>query len=180
MVVDPFISTLIRYGFALMFALSSLHKFRGNSAFREVLHGYEILPPKLVPFTSYALAACEMCIVVLLISFNIAGLILAIALLFVYALIMAFNIARGHTQIDCGCFWGEQVSMFPALSWKQVARNAGLVLILSLALVPTSTRPLTILDILNLGVAVGFGYIALSAYSTLKGVYIRMQEYGHA
>jgi len=180
MVFDPFISIFIRAGFALLFALTALHKFRDLAAFKAVILGYNIAPQKLVPLLGLGLPTIELSIAILLIAYPLLGILGAGALLGLYALLMAFNIARGHVHIDCGCFWGSAKAEFASLTWGQVMRNVLLVVVLLLALVPSSDRAFTGVDGVNIVLGLGFAYIAIKAGSTLMAVRRRMQEFGHA
>ncbi|MCF6275117.1 MAG: hypothetical protein L3J05_05075 [Robiginitomaculum sp.] len=180
MVFDPFISMFIRAGFALLFVLTAVHKLRDMGAFKTVMSGYKIAPQKLVPLLGFSLPTIELSIAVLLIAYPLPGILGAGALLGLYALLMAFNIARGHVHIDCGCFWGSANAEFSSLTWGQVMRNVVLVAILLLALIPTNTRALGAMDGVNLVLGLGFAYVAIKAGSTLIAVRRRMREFGHA
>ena len=162
-----------------MFAIAAIHKLRDIRAFKDVLQGYHILPIAGLGIVSVCLPLGELLIAVLLLFMPVAGIAAAGALLSLYALLMAFNIVRGHTQIDCGCFWGSAGDSFPALTWGQVLRNSALVILLVVAYLPTTARTMTIIDILNICAGIGFGYIALKAFFTLMSVKRRMREFGH-
>lgn len=179
MVLDPFIAVFIRSGFALLLALTALHKMRDIAAFRDIVTGYKIVPASLVPLLSRALPLMELVCAALLLFMPVLGIASASALLGVYAVIIAFNIARGHTQIDCGCFWGG-ASAFPSLSWTHVLRNVGLIGLLCAALVPASHRAFVMMDGANLIFGLVFGYVAIKAGFGLAAVRGRMREFGHA
>ncbi len=180
MIFDPFLSLFIRAGFALLFVLTALHKFKDIGELRNIIIGYDIVSPTLARFLTPILPVGEIIVALLLVWFPEAGLIAAASMLGIYALVMAFNIARGNTQIDCGCFWGDAVEAFPTLTWSHVFRNIGLIGILVLAFVPTSARALGLLDGFNLLAGLAFGYFSTKGWFTLSAVYRRMQELGHA
>ncbi len=180
MVFDPFVSIFIRAGFALLFALTALHKWRDLAAFKTVISGYNIAPQNLVPVLGLGLPILEFSIAVLLIFYPLLGVLAAGALLGLYALLMAFNIARGHVHIDCGCFWGSARAEFASLTWGQAVRNIVLVAVLLLALLPTSGRDFTAMDGVNLVLGLGFAAVAVQAGSVLMSVRRRMREFGHA
>lgn len=179
MVIDPFISLFIRTGFGLLFVLTAFHKLRNLSAFRQVVIGYNVIPLKAAKLVSIVLPLAELLSAILLLWKPLFGFPALGGLLGIYALIMSFNIMRGHTQIDCGCSWGGAQSAFPSLTWAQVIRNVGLILILTLVLVPPSGRHLVFMDAVNLVLAIGFSYAAIKAAFTLIAVRGRMQEVGH-
>ena len=100
MVFDPFISLFIRTGFALFFALMAVHKLRDLQAFQTVIFGYNIAPKIVITPLSIGLAWAELSIAALLLWLPSLGAICAAALLGVYALIIAFNVARGLGVVD--------------------------------------------------------------------------------
>ncbi len=179
MVFDPLLPIFIRTGFALLFVLAAVHKLRDVQAFRTILENYNIAPEKLVPLLAVCLPLIEMTLAGLLIFTPLFGVPGAVALLGFYGLVMAFNIARGRTHIDCGCFWGSAKSGFAVLHWGHVLRNLVLMAIVLAALIPAGTRQLGILDGLNLLFGLGFGYLAIKAVGVLGAVRARMREVGH-
>lgn len=180
MMLDPFISLFLRAGFSLIFVLTAWHKLRDLPGFKNILIGYNIMPLKTLPVLAMILPFMEIAIAALLIFLPYFGVFAAGALLCLYALIMAFNIARGNTQIDCGCMWGGDISAFPKLSWAHVLRNLAMVSILALALIPTMMRALGVTDWTNLILGVGFVFVAVKTSFTLMAIYGRMREFGHA
>ncbi len=179
MVVDPLIPVFIRTGFALLLMLTAVHKLRDVGAFKGIVADYNIAPEKLVPVLSICLPIIEISIAGLLIFAPVFGVPGAVALLGFYGLIMAFNIARGRTHIDCGCSWGGAKSGFAVLHWEHVLRNLVLIAIVLAALIPAGSRQLGILDGMNLVFALGFGYVAVKAFGVLGAVRTRMREVGH-
>ncbi len=180
MLLDPFISLFIRTGFAGLFALTALHKLRDLSHFREIIAGYNIVPLQLIFIVVFLLPALELFIAIILVLMPVMGILAACALLGMYAMVLAFNIARGHTQIDCGCFWGGAQSAFPSLNWTQVLRNVGLITVLLVSFIPALDRSYVLMDFVNLGFGLGFAYVAVKAVYTLISVRTRMREFGHA
>ncbi len=178
MMVDPLINLFIRLGFALLFVLAGWHKLRDMGAFRTVLVGYQIVPVGSVKFIAPLIALFEWMLAVLLMTVPVWGVVSATCLLSVYALLMAFNIVRGITEIDCGCSWGG-ATKGPSLGWGQVGRNLVLIAVLLLALLPVSDRPLRFMDFLNLGFLLIFAAVALRTAQTLRAGWARMRRFGH-
>ena len=79
-----------------------------------------------------------------------AGALLAIALLAVVSSAMALNLARGHTDIDCGC-GGFGAAHQQPLHAGLLLRNAVLVLLALAAAAPGTGRALLWLDAVAVG-----------------------------
>ncbi len=179
MAIDPFISLFLRSGFALILGFAALHKLRDLPSFRGVLTGYRLIPSGLIGVASGAIPLVEIAIAIALIQFALFGVLAAVALMAVYAVVMAFNIVRGNIHIDCGCFWGDSKAGFATLSWSQVGRNIVLISLLAIALLPATQRGFSYIDTLNLVLGLGFGYAAIKSGLTLQSIYNRMREHGH-
>lgn len=179
MVFDPFISLYVRTAFALLFILAAMHKLRSVSEFSDIVKGYNIVPLWAVAGVGIMLPLFEAFVAAMLLLFPVVGIAAASALLTAYGLVIAFNIARGNTQIDCGCSWGSAKTAFPALTWALVLRNILLVIVLAISLVPTTARAFGLMDAATLGLVLCFTFFAGKAGFTLVAVYNRMREVGH-
>ena len=73
-----------------------------------------------------------------------------IALLGVFTGAIVINLARGRTDIDCGCFGP---ALRQRLSWWLLVRNGALFALLAIALIPASARPMSFLDLATAGMA---------------------------
>jgi hypothetical protein len=124
----------------LVLACAAVAKLLHWTAFRGVVGSYRLLPEWLVvPFASI-LPPVEFALgvsVALRVAMPWAGFFAA-ALLLLFAIAMAVNLARGRTYIDCGCF---QSALRQSIGWHLVARNcvlAGLaVMVAASASYPT-------------------------------------------
>ncbi len=134
------ISFAIRVLVGLVFLTAAWGKSRHRLEFQGVVANYRLLPDALVvPFAS-ALPPIEAVIGLLLPIgiFSPWSETAAAVLLTLFAGAMAVNIRRGRTDIDCGCF---QSALKQTLGWTLVARNAGLVLLLGVAVLPAPRVP---------------------------------------
>lgn len=117
---------------ALLFARAAWHKLSDFTAFTGFVADYDLVPASRVPLASMVLVGLEALVVVALLTpgGNMAGALLAIGLLGLYAAGMAININRGRDRIECGCGGAVQ-----PLSWQLVARNGVLAALAALCLV---------------------------------------------
>ncbi|HKQ24801.1 MAG TPA: MauE/DoxX family redox-associated membrane protein [Burkholderiales bacterium] len=104
--IDP----VIHYVFVCLLALVFLHggavKLGARDEFQGVVSSYRLLPSAMVPAFAALLPLAELAagIGVALPATRPLGAALAFALLLMFAMAMAINLARGRTEIDCGCF----------------------------------------------------------------------------
>lgn len=142
---DPTLTWIARLVLVAVLAGAAVAKLRSLEEFVGVVANYRLLPQALVRPVAYLLPPVELVLAVGLIAPGTrpAPAVATAALLLVFALAMAVNIARGRTQIDCGCFAS---SLKQYLSWTLVGRNLALVALCALAAVPTGTRAVTWLD----------------------------------
>ncbi len=108
----------------MVFALAVRHKVTQFIRFKATLQAYELLPQSLVAPAAGALAGLELVTIVLLVALQGAGIVLAVALLALYAMAMLINMARGRSEIDCGC--GDEPT---ELSGWLLLRNVSLIVI---------------------------------------------------
>ena len=158
MSVDPAFQGVLRGGLVLLFAAAALHKLRAPREFAATLADYRLLPGALVPAAAAALVGAEVALALALGTgrFEPEALFAAAALLALYSLAIAANLARGRREIDCGCLGpaGRQ----PLSAWL-LARNL-LLVAACLALVPApAPRPLHLTDAVT--VAGGVAVLAL-------------------
>ncbi|WP_454673514.1 MauE/DoxX family redox-associated membrane protein [Achromobacter pestifer] len=126
--------------------LGALEKLKDIAGFSRAVAAYDILPSGWGGAFAwgYALAEITAGVLLLMPSGQASGALLALLVLMVATMGLAFNLARGHRDIDCGC--GGPASRGPAsqgrdgahgggLSWWLVARNAVLALWTAPALV---------------------------------------------
>ena len=87
---------------------AALHKLRDRVTFRETVRDYRLLPDALAATGALLIVVTEISAVCLMLvpPTRSVGALLAGALLVLYAGAIAINLARGRTEIDCGCSWG--------------------------------------------------------------------------
>ena len=147
--MEPVIGWTLRVALALLFAISAWEKVQGFSKFESAMRDYELLPRKLVSIAARALVILEGVVAVALIVTPWAG-VGVLGLLAVYCIAIAINLARGRTEIDCGCGGTES----KPLSGLLLIRNTLLAIAGLGVLLPISARPIDGQDIFVIGAAV--------------------------
>jgi Methylamine utilisation protein MauE len=142
---------------ALLFLRALLHKASDIERFTGFLTNYHVLPQAWLKTASYSLIAGEAFIVALLLTpaSNESGVAMAISLLAVYASVIAINVAKGNTRIECGC-GGPAMH----LSYALVLRNI-VIALMALPLLMVAHSQLTLMDT---AVAVACGAILYLLY----------------
>ena len=166
--LDPVAVWTARLVLAAVFAMAAFAKLRSLEEFVGVVHNYRTLPEFLVRPIAYGLPQLEAAIALALLlePTRSAGAILAAALLALFALAMALNLARGRVEIDCGCF---AAALRQRISWALVGRNVTLIALAALA-VPTVTvaRVLTWLDAVTIVAASSTAVLLYVAFTQLR------------
>jgi hypothetical protein len=88
---------------AAVFALAVAHKLRDFRRFQASLMAYEIIPDLFIRLFAPLVVGLEIAAVGVLLLHEGRGPLLAFTLLGVYSMAIGINMARGKTQIDCGC-----------------------------------------------------------------------------
>jgi hypothetical protein len=123
------IALALRVLVALAFLTAAFGKLRHRLEFQGVVANYRLLPEAVVPAFAFLLPPVEIAIAAAMLFVpSWWPAVCAAALLVLFAVAMAINIARGRRHIDCGCF---QSTLKQTLNWILVARNAGLALALA-------------------------------------------------
>jgi hypothetical protein len=155
--LDPAIGSLIVACFALLFLSAASHKLRDLTQFAEVFAAYGIAPAIhrwqlswLVPLLEAAVAAG-----LLAPRSRAAAAAIGAGVLLSYAMAIAINLRAGRSAIACGC--GGLDERRPIAAWM-VWRNLLLAVVLSVALLPWSTRALEWTD----AATIGFGALAIA------------------
>lgn len=122
---EPLVTTFLRSFLFLLFAGAAVSKLRHAEEFYGVVRNFRLTPERLarpvaavLPWAELAVAAGLAVPAVAPFAAGTAG-----ALLAVFGVAIGVNVARGRTQIDCGCF---RNGMKQPLSWLLVVRNAAL------------------------------------------------------
>jgi hypothetical protein len=178
--LDPALEHVMRGALALLLGAGAVAKLRDRVRFRAAVEAYEIVPAPLAGAAALAFAALEGALAIALLAPAGLGVrsvaLLGAATLFgVYGAAIATNLARGRTEIDCGCGGGVEV---PLSGWL-LLRN-GLLIAAALACLGGATpRPLGWVDALSIGGGLAVLALAWSASHGLlayDAVLRRMQE----
>lgn len=149
---DPVVTHLVAAALAMLLLVGAWQKLRDQMAFRTALEAYDIVPANsLSGVFAWALPLAEALAAVMLVvdGTRVAGAALAALLLCVVTAAVIINLARGRTDIGCGCGGIEDEQ---TLSWALVARNAVLLALLALAAAAPAARELAWLDYLTVAV----------------------------
>lgn len=138
---DPVLLYGASAALACVLLLGALEKLKDMPGFSRAVTAYDILPSGWgAAFAwTYALAEATAGVLLLMPSGQASGALLALLVLTVATLGLAYNLARGRRDIDCGCGGpasrGRDGAHGGGLSWWLVARNAVLALWTAPALV---------------------------------------------
>jgi len=154
--IDPLIVKALSIALGLMLIGTAWHKLTALRAFTAVLADYQLLPPFMVPLVALMIPTGEL----MLGLAWLAGIAMALAapvtaaMFAVYALAIAINLMRGRLHISCGCGLAGASGENQALSWMLVFRNALLIAMALLCVLPVSERTIIPLDWVTLAAAV--------------------------
>jgi methylamine utilization protein MauE len=162
--IDPVVGALLAGSLALLFASAALHKLQERAHFAAVFAAYEVLPPSFVRMAP-AVPLLELLVALgLLMGGARSGAASAgAALLLTYAGVIAINLARGRSDLSCGC--GGPNDRRPIAPWM-VWRNLVLASLLGVTCLPWAARPLSAADALTIGAGTAVAallYISLDA-----------------
>jgi uncharacterized membrane protein YphA (DoxX/SURF4 family) len=145
MAIDPAIATLATIALAVIFAASGAMKLADLELFEGAVANYRLLPHWTEkPFAMILpLVECVCAIGVLIPSTRVRAALAILALLAMFTGAVAINLARGRTNIDCGCFGP---ALRQELSAWMLLRNAMLAALGAAVLMPAGARPLLWLD----------------------------------
>jgi uncharacterized membrane protein YphA (DoxX/SURF4 family) len=96
---------LLRWGVGLVFVAASLHKIHNPAAFAQIVYGYDVFPVATINLIAIVMPFIEFTTGLALIAgvYPRAAAAIVNALLVSFALVITFNLLRGH-EFDCGCF----------------------------------------------------------------------------
>lgn len=96
---------MLRWIVGLAFIVASLHKIANPAGFAQVVYSYNLFPGFSVNLIAIVMPFIELTTGLALITgiYPRAAAAVVTALLIAFALVIAFNLLRGHT-FDCGCF----------------------------------------------------------------------------
>ncbi len=171
--LDPAVALTLRGALALLFAAAAWHKLRDRAYFRAALGGYALLPAAALGPVALALPLVEALAAVGLVAGSAGGALLATVLLVAYTGAIAFNLARGRRDIDCGC--GGPAAARQVLSGWLVARNAVLLLAATALLLPRAERALGAADLAICALALVAATLVYTAADQLAANWPRLQ-----
>lgn len=159
MSIDPVIAGTLRSLLALLFVAAACHKLTDWTAFRIVVHDYEVLPSAIASPVAAAIVGVELAVAVTFpwqatVPYAAAA---AVLLLSIYSGAIAVNLLRGRRILDCGC---APSTYRQPLGAMLLVRNAVLVLAAAAAMLPVADRGLGWLDGLT-GVAAATATVLL-------------------
>ena len=107
---------------AVVFLAAGIAKIRSVDTLEGVVQNFRILPARLARPFALVLPPTELAVAAALVApaTRTYGAIAATALLLVFMIAIAVNLARGRHEIDCGCFSSE---LKQSLSGWLIARN---------------------------------------------------------
>jgi hypothetical protein len=138
-VLPELISTGVAWFLAWLFGWAALHKFRAPAYYGRLIRAHLPQLPAVAPLVR-VVAVLELAIALALVVplWRTAGLQAGAALLVSYAALMALQLARGVTDMQCGCAGpASTVSISVAL----VVRNLVCAALALLALTPLAGVP---------------------------------------
>lgn len=166
MLIDPALSLSLALPVAALLGASAFHKGRDFEQFAATVNAYHLLPRGAGRIAAPILAAAEGAAAIGLLaapSRQEAGLFAA-ALFIAYGSAMAFNLALGRRELDCGCGFGRDDQR---ISWGLVIRNAALALASLAVAAPATARPLGLFDFLSVALV---GVAAAALYAGFEAV----------
>jgi hypothetical protein len=175
--IDPVIAAALRVLLALLFAAAVAHKFTDFTAFRIVLHDYDVLPPAFVTPATVLVIATEIVLAATL-PWSASGSVAAwaaVVLLAVYSLGIAINLLRGRRTLECGC--APSTYRQPLSEWL-LFRNAALIAAALALTLPSEPRALAWLDAITFVGMVVAGSAAWTALQRLLALEPRIAVRG--
>jgi hypothetical protein len=173
--IDPLIIKAIALGMGLLFLTAAWHKLNSPAEFKASLVDYQLLPEWLIKPVGLALPAIELIIgTSWILGWSVRWIAYAsAALLTIYTLAIAINVARGRVHIGCGCGAPGSDSSDQPVSGGLVIRNC---LLISAALIPTMPlreRTLGVVDFVVIAASLSAAillYAAVAQLLTNRGV----------
>ncbi|WP_199917014.1 MauE/DoxX family redox-associated membrane protein [Parazoarcus communis] len=146
--IDPVLARACGAALAVILIVGAWQKLRDLVVFEASVELYRLLPESLVPLFARLFPVLEAMAGVALLfdASRPLGLVLGVLVLGSATAGVAINVARGHTEIDCGCGGAEGHTR---LSWLLVARNAVLLGLLVVGAQLGTDRGLVWIDYLS-------------------------------
>ncbi len=163
---DPVLVLAARLAMVLLFASWLLHKLRRFGEFRQNVTDYRLLPAHMASAAAVVLISAES---ITLLALAVPGMtrqgsLMGAALLALYALAMAINLARGRRSIDCGCA-GPHLQQ-PISEWL-LLRNA---LLIGVALIGGQSPAVRSVSAWDFGLTACFVLVLWLLYTAANGL----------
>lgn len=166
-VVDPSLALAGRILGALVFGWAVVGKLRHRQEFVGVVANYRLVPVSATGLIAWMLIGAELfvCAGLILPGWQWPAVVSALGLLALFILAIGINLARGRSEIDCGCF---QSALRQRLSPALIVRNLALMLLLVPVLAPTDRgSALQLVD----GIAAGLvGFVLYQVLAHLQAL----------
>lgn len=180
LVIDPVISTAALAATSIITLTLALPKVTRQSELRQAVAGFGLLPHALVsPFAFFLpLAEIAASLASLVPATRSAGAVTLVALYVLFSLALGINVARGHTDIECGCNGFRQAGgAVPAsIGWAHVARTLLLAALAAVVCMPQSARAVVWFDYLSV---LGATLVAVAAFFTLDVLLVNRPKLNH-
>ena len=143
--MDPALTWTLTLVLAALWAAAAAIKLANIGQFAAAVENYRILPEAIVTPAAWTIPMLEAAAALglLLPQSRAIACWLTAALLAVFTMAIAINLARGRRQIDCGCF-GPALRQ-PLSGWL-IARNAILLIAAIAVAAPPAVRRLGMID----------------------------------
>jgi len=144
--MDPLVQLTIALSLAALLGAAAVHQLLGWDEWRQIVRNYRLIPDWMAGAAAIAICGSEALSAAALLWPPACpiGAVGAAALLVLFAMALAINLARGRTQIDCGCF-GWRVR--GGISRWMVVRNGALATFALVLLWPSALRALSWLEV---------------------------------
>jgi hypothetical protein len=166
--LDAVIARACGAAVALILLLGAIDKLRDRELFEAIVENYRVLPAGAgARVLSLVLPAVEIVTAALLLwpAQRATGALAAIALMAIFSLAIAINLARGRRDVDCGC---GGASGRQTLSWWLLVRNAALALLAAIGAVDGTARDMAWLD----------AFTAIAGTLALLALYVFFNQLG--
>ena len=180
LVIDPVVSSVALAATSIITLTLALPKLARQDDQRQVVAGFDLLPHALVAPSALVLPLVEIAAVLAALvpatrSFGAAALA---ALFVLFALALGINVARGRTDIDCGCngFRQPGAAVPHSIGWAHVARTLLLAGLAALVCMPQSARTVIWFDYLSV---LGATLVAVAAFFTLDVLLANRPKLNH-
>jgi uncharacterized membrane protein YphA (DoxX/SURF4 family) len=147
--IDPAIRGLCALALALIFGASGILKLRDLEMFEGSLANYQLAPPWLEKPLAYLLPIIECISAIGLLTrpTRTPAAWMLLGLLVIFTCAVAINLARGRSNIDCGCFGP---ALRQELSGWMLVRNLALTILTVAVILPAGNRAIEALDVVTI------------------------------